>query len=190
MPRTGPSSRCSACLALTTELRSVKMELMVNRIAHRLYLKEETLWNRLRELHAGRQQDSRPQGPETIRAKAETDRHEPAPAAEPSVPAPFEADLLKILLAEPALVARASMELASSQIEHPGVRKIVEGLYRLLAEELTPDLDSLRGRLDDTLLDRACIISRWAWTWPTAPGVWKRCWRDFANERKYARARN
>ena len=32
---------------------------------------------------------------------------------------------------------------------------MVEGLYRLLAEEQTPDLDNLRGRLEDTLLNRA-----------------------------------
>ena len=63
-------------LALTNELRSVKMEMMVNRIAHRLpYLKEETLWKRLRELLASRQQDSRPQGPETLRSKAELTAH-------------------------------------------------------------------------------------------------------------------
>src|SRR5439155_25807813 len=41
-------------LAATPQERSVKLELMVNRIAHRLNLKEETLWQRLRELRARR----------------------------------------------------------------------------------------------------------------------------------------
>jgi DNA primase len=153
-------------LALTNELSSVKMQMMVNRIAHRLYLKEETLWKRVRELNASRQQDSRPQGPETLRSKQES----AAPAHEPSVPAPFEADLLKILLAEPALVARASKELASSQIEHAGVRKMVEGLYRLLAEGLSADLDNLRGRLDDTLINRAMYYQQMGLDLPDRPG--------------------
>ena len=36
----------------------------------------------------------------------------------------------------------------------PGRAKLVEGLYRLQAEGLPPDLDHLHGRLDDALLDR------------------------------------
>jgi DNA primase len=184
-------------LALTEELRSVKMELMVNRIAHRLYLKEETLWNRLRELHLARQKDSRPSSPETLRSgdgerggasNSERGGVSPPVTHEPSVPAPFETDLLKILLAEPALVARASNELASSQIEHPGVRKMVEGLYRLLAEKLTPDLDSLRGRLEDRLLDRAMYYQQVGLDLADRPGCLEKVLERF-RERAQVRQR-
>ena len=82
------------------------------------------------------------------------------PVAEPTVPTVFEADLLKILLADPALVVQASDKLPFSQIEHPGVRKIVEGLYRLILEKQTPNLENLRGRLEDSLLDRAVYYQR------------------------------
>ena len=42
------------------------------------------------------------------------------------------------------------------QIEHPGLRRLLEGLYQLQAEGLTPDLDHLRFRIDNPrLLARA-----------------------------------
>ncbi len=135
-----------AVLALTPELESVRMTMMVNRIAHRFYLKEETLWSKLTQLHAGKKS-----GPDTPRVQEEPEEQ---PAHEPSVASPLEKDLLKVLLGEPGLVALASAELSSSQIEHAGTRKLIEGLYRLHAEGETPDLDHLYGRLDDALLDR------------------------------------
>ena len=46
----GRSRKCSATLAAEPAEGSMKVELMVNRIAHRLNLKEETLWDRLKEL--------------------------------------------------------------------------------------------------------------------------------------------
>ena len=35
------------------------------------------------------------------------------------------------------------------EIEHPGLRRLLEGLYALLAEGEPPTLDQLRGRLDN-----------------------------------------
>src|SRR5208337_4571202 len=46
--------RMLGILALAPEERTVKLELMVNRIAHRLNLKEETVWNRLKAMRGKR----------------------------------------------------------------------------------------------------------------------------------------
>ena len=118
-------------------------------------------------------------GPETLRSQ-----EEPSAPPEPSLPAPCESDLLKILLAEPELVARASEELASVQIEHPGVRKIVEGLYRLLAEKRTPDLDNLRGRLEDALLDRALYYQQAGLELANRPGCLEKVLTRFRERAK------
>ncbi len=130
-------------LALAPAERSVKMELMVNRIAHRLLIKEETVWNRLREMRAARRTaDARQEDrSETVSAAAEQPRTAP--------PARYELELLELLLAEPSLVSLAVVEVKPEEIEHPGLRKIVEALYRLHAEGQPPDLDHLHGRLDN-----------------------------------------
>jgi len=156
------SDQMLTILAATPQERSVKLELMINRIAHRLNLKEETLWKRLRELRERR----------TDAGRADTDRWErgqpltPAPslqggegrlAEERSAPAaPYERELLELLLADASLVARASAEVTLDEVEHPGLRTILDGLYRLHAEGLTADLDHLHGRLNnERLLDWA-----------------------------------
>jgi DNA primase len=159
--------RILGVLALSPDLRSSKLQLMVNRIAHRFSLKEENVWKRLRELHAKRQSA----GPEATQAAGPLSLPSPHSGEggvrggrgskpeepTPSIPAPrHEVELVEILLAEPALVAEAQSVIASSQIEHPQVRQLVEGLYRLAAEGLPPDLDHLRGRLDnESLLHKA-----------------------------------
>lgn len=134
-------------LAAAPQERSVKLELMVNRIAHRLNLKEETLWKRLKELRSKRSDAAAPTSRPAQPAN-ETQRSAPA--------APHERELLELLLAEPSLVARASAEVMPEEMEHPGLRTLLEGLYRLHAEGLTADLDHLHGRLDnERLLDHA-----------------------------------
>jgi DNA primase len=117
---------------------AVKQELMVNRIAHRLGLKEETVWARLRELRAARRTA------EPARKEAERPRLKPASA--------LERDLIAVLLAEPALVARAQAEVAPAELEHEGLRQLLEGLYRLQAEGVAPELDRLRPRVDNVPL--------------------------------------
>ena len=124
-------------LALTPELRSVKMELMVNRIAHRLYLKEETLWTKLRQLHGSRQQSV----PEAIRKPAEAEEPQ-----EPAAKAPAcEVELLQLLLAEPALVSKVSVEIAPNMIEHPGIRLIIEGSIDCWRKDSRPNSMSCAG---------------------------------------------
>lgn len=131
-------------LAAAPEERTVKMELMVNRIAHRLNLKEETVWSRLRELR-------------DRRADRETPRAAPEPASERKAPAAkHEVELLEVLLAEGTLVEKAMDEVATDEIDHPGLRQLLEILYRVQAEGVQPGLDHLRARLNnDKLLDKA-----------------------------------
>src|SRR5262249_46410413 len=65
-------------------------------------------------------------------------------------------ELLEVLLADGAMVSVAIEEVATDEIEHPGLKQLLEGLYRLHAEGVQPGLDHLRGRLNnEKLLDKA-----------------------------------
>lgn len=125
---------------------AVKKELMVNIISRRLSLKEETIWARLRELRAGqRASPARERG--TVSQAASEEESRTAPAA------PLEIELLQVLLADPALVpVAADGGLIPAQVDHPGLRLLLEGLYRLQAEGLPPVLDLLRARIDNARL--------------------------------------
>jgi DNA primase len=139
-----------AVLARSPEERSLKLELMVNRIAHRLSLKEETVWTRLRELRAARPADREPARPREAAAPEEPAEERRAPAAR------HEVRLLEVLLANPALVGTARAEVNPTDVEHPGLRQLLECLYRLQAEGLQPDLDHVQDRLhNERLLEKA-----------------------------------
>jgi DNA primase len=124
---------------LTDQGSQVKRELMVTRIAQRFGVKEETIWARLRELRDSPQRKN----PETA-----TESTEPrmAPAAK------HEIELLQVLLADPGLVNEVSADLPAAQIQHPGIRQLLEGLYRLQAEGVQPTLNQLRSRIDNIRL--------------------------------------
>jgi DNA primase len=121
----------------------VKLELIVTRIAQCLGVREETVWARLNELR-----DARRDRRESRRPDGETE--EPQKRQAPAAPA--ERQLLEALLAEPGLVALAAAEVAPEQIRHPGLRRLFEGLCRLEADGVVPDLDNLRPLLDTTEL--------------------------------------
>ena len=153
-----------AILALSPSERSVKLDLMVNRIAQRLLIKEETVWARLKELRAKRAgsvsdrsaAQEAPRGTLTLtpnpspEGRGENGEAEATPSGPKAGKPPLhERELLELLLAEPALVARAVVEVLPEEMEHPGLRKVIEALYRLHAQGQPPDLDHLRGRLDN-----------------------------------------
>jgi DNA primase len=119
---------------------ALKRELMMTRLAQRLKVPEELLRARLRELR--RQRPATPPHGE--------ERTAPTPRLVPA--APHEKQLLQVLLAEPALVPLAAAQLPSAEVTHPGLRLLLEGLYRLQAEGVEPSLDHLRLRLDHPLL--------------------------------------
>jgi hypothetical protein len=119
----------------------MKTQLMLNRIAHRLALKEENLWARLNELRARRADDP---------------RRRPAAEDEPrqARPAPEERQLLELLLAEPALAAPAAAEVRPDEIHHPGLRRLLEAAYAICADGTpAPSADELLDRLRVRLAD-------------------------------------
>ncbi len=131
-------------LALAPEARTIKLELMVNRVAVRAGLKEENLWARLKELRDSNKVRSRPDSPGTAPELTQEARQGPA--------APHEVELMEVLLADPTLVGAAKAEIDPGLIEHLGLRRIIAGLYGLHEEGLTPDLDHLRPRIDNARL--------------------------------------
>jgi DNA primase len=110
---------------------ALKQELVVNRLAQRLRFREETVWARLKELRSQR----RPARASSEKSGA--NRTQPAPA--------HERQFLQALLAEPKLVAEAKREVNPTEIEHPGIRQLLQALYDLEARGETPDLEGLRG---------------------------------------------
>src|SRR5262249_54835156 len=119
---------------MTEKENAIKKQLIVNVIATRLALREETIWARLRELRAIQRKPDRPSAAAAADAEPRT-----APAA------PVDIELLQVLLADPALVQTAmDGGLVPAQVDHPGIRLLLEGLYRLLAEGQEPLLDLLR----------------------------------------------
>jgi len=111
---------------------AVKVQLMLGRVAKRLGLSDEALWSRLEELRRNKR-------------RGEEDRPTPARS---SPAAPEERQLLEVLLADATLVARAAAEVQPEQIAHPGLRRLLEGLYALHAAGEVPSLDQLRQSLD------------------------------------------
>jgi DNA primase len=129
--------------ALPGHAGAVKMQLLINRIAHRLALKEETVWARLDEL---RKQRGGATDPRSRREPVADDAERKAPAA------PEERQLLEVLLAEPDLVSVAAQSVRPEEIVHPGLRLLLAGLYGLLAAGEPAELDQLRGQLDNPRL--------------------------------------
>jgi DNA primase len=130
---------------LAGQAGSVKAQLMVNRIAHRLALKEETVWARLEELRGRRRGEairSRPAGS----AEVTSGKAGQAPAARE------ERELLEVLLADPGLVPAAAAAVWPEEIAHPGLRQLLSGLYALAAAGEPPTLDQLRPSLESARL--------------------------------------
>jgi DNA primase len=170
-------------LALTPTERSVKLELMVNRIAQRLLIKEETVWARLKEVRGARKNaDSRevPRRPDPS-PDVETAAAAPEQSAKPPL---HERELVEVLLAEPALVARAAQDIPSVEIEHPGLRKVIEALYSLHAQGHKADLDHLHGRLDnERLLDKLHDLQTTGLELPDRPWVFQKVLERFRERR-------
>jgi hypothetical protein len=75
-----------------------------------------------------------------------------APEPRQAPAAPEERELLEVLLAEPELVATARAQLAVDAVEHPGLRRLLEGLYALDAAGEPATLDQLRPHLGNVRL--------------------------------------
>ncbi|MBI2805255.1 MAG: DNA primase [Planctomycetes bacterium] len=166
-------------LALTPDERSVKLELMVNRIAQRLLIKEETVWSRLKELRKKNEPGPR------MNAAIPGDAALEEPLPERSAPAaPHERELVELLLAEPALIARSVIEIPFAEVEHPGLRHVIETLYRLHALGQTTDLDHLREPLNnERLWDRLFDFQLRGLDYPDRPDVFQKVLARFRERR-------
>src|SRR5205807_2041446 len=133
-----------AVIALAPEMPGqngqVKRQLIVNRIAQRFGVREETVWARLNELR-----DARRDRRESRRADSEVEE----PQKRQARALPEESQLLQALLADPLLVSAAAAEVAPGQVQHAGLRQLYEGLCGLVADGVTPTLDNLRPSLDN-----------------------------------------
>lgn len=139
----------------------VKQELIVTRLAHRLGLKQETVWARFGELRKAhelkerdqraKESDRRPTSgfvelrPDAVMPTTERPRGGQKPGPKEAA----EKQLVELLLADPALVPVASAKLSPEEISHSGLRRILSELYAIHTAGAVPDLEALRARLDD-----------------------------------------
>jgi DNA primase len=117
----------------------LKRELMATRLAQRAGVSVETVWNRLNELRRQR----RPARPVTVAGSKQESPPQQAPAD------PAERQLLEVLLAEPELLARARSEVSPEELHHPGLQRVLNELYAVLASGQTVTVDQVRARLSD-----------------------------------------
>jgi DNA primase len=127
-------------LALAPEMPGkagqVKRDLMLSRVAQRLSLRLETVWARFGELRESRKKETARTIPDTPMSAPEQPTGGPAP--------PLERQLLELLLADHNLVPQAAREVQPDELTHPGLRKLLTGLYQLTAMGQPPELDGLR----------------------------------------------
>jgi DNA primase len=117
---------------------AMKRELIVGRIAHRFGMRIEAVWTRLDEIR------------KTAKERPSDSGKVPATESEPKAAAePLERELLEVLLADPTLVPEARNEVSPEELNHLGLRRLLEGLYDLDEEGVAPDLDALRLRIVD-----------------------------------------
>lgn len=118
----------------------VKRELLIGRLARRLGLREETLWNRKKEL------EKAPRG--TDRRDS---RQQAAPAREMKVDEGafplVERELLAALVSNPNWVAEAAERIEPSRFTHPVAKGVYESLLGLLRSGQAVTIDALRPTL-------------------------------------------
>lgn len=135
-------------LALAPEMPGqaglLKRDLMLTRIAQRFRLQDKTVQARFSELREARRK-------EAARTLPDVPISVPAQAAAGPAP-PLERQLLEQLLADPNLVPQAAREVQPDELTHPGLRKLLTGLYQLRAAGEPPELDGLRAIIADAPL--------------------------------------
>jgi DNA primase len=154
---------------------AIKQQLLLSRIAQRLALQEETVWARLKELRDGVRERQRKH------AEAQPGKGGESDAGTRSAPAAaYERELLEVLLAEPALVPLAAAEVQPEQIQHPGLRELLRGLYDLQAAGEPPTLDLLRVRIENPrLAAKAMDLQDLGRKNPDRPGWLRRILAEF-----------
>jgi DNA primase len=140
----------AAAPALPSKASQVKQELIVTRLAHRLGLRQETVWARFGELREERRRKEQQQPRPVPQASAARVTEKPAAPVDKADPQyQCERQLLQLVLAEPALIPKAATTVCPEQVGHSGLRRMLGELYAIQAAGGVPDLDGLRERLHD-----------------------------------------
>lgn len=127
----------------------MKQELILNRLAHRLGVNQNSVWNRFRELQTERRRSDR-------RDEVRSQQYEtPAPPRQTYAPDPLGRQLLQIILAEPSLAEQAKKTIPAEDVKHPDARRILDEVYDMVGKGEPADLDGLRVKL----LDRPDLVS-------------------------------
>ncbi len=146
----------AAAPALPSQAAQVKQELIITRLSHRLGLRQETVWARLGELRRAQEQrnllDAQKSGITPPANQAPPTRQygsqiHATPKADPHYF--LGATLVRLLIAEPGLVAMAAAAIRPEDFEHTGVRRLLTEMYDAWAAGRVPDLDVLREQLAD-----------------------------------------
>jgi DNA primase len=151
--------RMMSVIAVAPDMLSARHQLRqesaITRIAHRLGLRQETLWARLAELKAERRRAERDaprphvvQGRPPANPAALIDMPANGPKLSPAELA-LEKQLLQLLLAEPGLVGTARERVPPDTLRHTGLRRMLSELYTLHTDGQPADMDGLRVRLMD-----------------------------------------
>ncbi|MCU0703556.1 MAG: toprim domain-containing protein [Fimbriiglobus sp.] len=149
--------RMLGVIAVAPDMPSARHQLRqqsaITRIAHRLGLRQETLWARLSELRAERRRAEReaarpPAAKVPLNRAAMLDMPAGGPMLNPAE-ATLEKQLLQLLLAEPGLVGTAQEKLPPDTLRHTGLRRMLSELYAMHADGQPADMDGLRVRLLD-----------------------------------------
>ena len=153
----------AAAPARPSQASQVKQELIVTRLAHRLGLRQETVWARLGELRRERAQKEREQaakaagvpvgvggpGPRVQVAAARTSQPPAALNQKITAAVRAELELVELLLAHPRFVAEAVAAVQPAEFTHADARRVLDELYALHAAGVVPDMELLRDRLAD-----------------------------------------
>lgn len=119
----------------------VKLAKALDTLADRLGLPLPTLQRRLRELRRG--------APEANARRAPAPEPDPAPAPiDPATLDTLDRDLLRLLLEEPALVARVRDAVALDELRDEPLRRILAAAYALHDAARQPAFDALAAHLD------------------------------------------
>lgn len=122
----------------------LKKQLAITKLAQRFHVQEELLWQRLREKR-GQIAPPRSSLPRQVAAKARPAAAAPAgPRAAADL---LERHLVAVLLSAPELIEQAQRHVGPADLEHPGVREVVELLYRLQDAGQPVTMDRVRLEL-------------------------------------------
>ncbi|MCE9566318.1 MAG: DNA primase [Planctomycetes bacterium] len=145
----------AAAPPMPSQTAQVKQELIITRLSHRLGLRQETVWARLAELRREHEQRMLVEAQKTgvtpsasqMPVRRGGNQGGPTPKADPHYF--LGATLVRLLIAEPGLVATAAAEIRPEDFEHTGVRRLLTEMYSTWKAGQVPDLDVLRERLAD-----------------------------------------